>query len=48
LWFGLLEEMIYWVSFTVAAGCLAGSLAAALAQRHLANRRLHSPEVQEK
>lgn len=32
LWFGLFEELIYWVSFTVAFGSLAGSLAAALAK----------------
>lgn len=33
LWFGLFEELIYWVSFTVTLGSLAGSLAAALAKR---------------
>lgn len=32
LWFGLFEELIYWVSFTVALGSLAGSLAAAFAK----------------
>lgn len=47
LWFGLLEELIYWVSFTVATGCLAGSLAAAVARRHHANP-LCSPDMQEK
>ncbi len=31
--FGLLEELIYWVSFTVVIGSLAGSVAAALAKR---------------
>src|ERR1700739_2669088 len=31
LWFGFFEELIYWVSFTVALGSLAGSLAAAVA-----------------
>jgi hypothetical protein len=33
LWFGFFEELIYWVSFTVTLGSLAGSLAAALAKR---------------
>jgi hypothetical protein len=33
LWFGLFEELIYWVSFTVATGSLTGSLAAAVAKR---------------
>ncbi len=33
LWFGFFEELIYWVSFTVAFGSLAGSLAAAVAKR---------------
>ena len=47
LWFGLLEELIYWVSFTVATGCLAGSRAAAVAKRHHANA-LCSPDMQEK
>ena len=28
LWFDLFEELLYWVSFTVAFGSLAGSLAA--------------------
>jgi hypothetical protein len=32
LWFGVFEELIYWVSFTVACGCLAGSVAAAAAK----------------
>jgi hypothetical protein len=32
LWFGFFEELIYWVSFTVAVGSLAGSLAAAVAK----------------
>jgi hypothetical protein len=48
LWFGLLEELIYWVSFTVATGCLAGSLAAAVAKRHHAKPLLRSPDMQEK
>jgi len=42
LWFGLLEELIYWVSFTVAFGSLAGSLAAALA-KWLLNRTETTP-----
>jgi hypothetical protein len=33
LWFGFFEELIYWVSFTVTFGALAGSLVAALARR---------------
>lgn len=33
LWFGFFEELIYWVSFTVALGSLAGSVAAAVAKR---------------
>jgi hypothetical protein len=33
MWFGFFEELIYWVSFTVAVGSLAGSVAAALAKR---------------
>jgi hypothetical protein len=33
LWFGFFEELIYWVSFTVAVGSLAGSVAAAVARR---------------
>ena len=33
LWFGFFEELIYWVSFTVAFGSLAGSIAAAVAKR---------------
>lgn len=37
LWFGLFEELIYWVSFTVTTGCLAGSLAAAVAKRRPTN-----------
>jgi hypothetical protein len=37
LWFGLFEELIYWVSFTVALGSLAGTIAAALAKRRIAN-----------
>jgi len=32
-WFGFFEELIYWVSFTVAVGALAGSVAAAIANR---------------
>jgi hypothetical protein len=40
LWFGLFEELIYWVSFTVATGSLAGSVAAALAKR-----RMRQPQV---
>ena len=35
LWFGLFEELIYWVSFTVTMGSLAGSLAAALGKRRM-------------
>lgn len=35
LWFGFFEELIYWVSFTVTFGSLAGSLAAALAKREI-------------
>jgi hypothetical protein len=35
LWFGLFEELIYWVSFTVAIGSLAGSVAAAVARRRM-------------
>jgi hypothetical protein len=35
LWFGLFEELIYWVSFTVAIGSLAGSAAAAVAKWRL-------------
>jgi hypothetical protein len=37
LWFGFFEELIYWVSFTVAVGCLAGSVAAAVAKRRAAS-----------
>jgi hypothetical protein len=33
LWFGFFEELIYWVSFTVAVGALSGSVAAAIAKR---------------
>jgi hypothetical protein len=33
VWFAFLEELIYWVSFTVAVGALAGSVAAAIARR---------------
>jgi hypothetical protein len=33
LWFGFFEELIYWVSFTVAVGSLAGSVAATIARR---------------
>lgn len=33
LWFGFFEELIYWVSFTVAVGSLAGSAAAAVFRR---------------
>jgi hypothetical protein len=32
-WFAFFEELIYWVSFTVAVGALAGSVAAAIAKR---------------
>jgi hypothetical protein len=35
LWSGLFEELIYWVSFTVAIGSLAGSVAAAVAKRRM-------------
>jgi len=35
LLFGLLEELIYWVSFTVAIGTLAGSIAAMVAKRRM-------------
>jgi hypothetical protein len=35
LWFGLFEELIYWVSFIVAIGSLAGSAAAAAAKWRL-------------
>lgn len=35
LLFGFFEELIYWVSFTVALGLLAGSVAAAVAKRRL-------------
>lgn len=35
LWFGIFEELIYWVSFTVAIGSLAGSVAAAVAKRRM-------------
>ena len=34
-WFAFFEELIYWVSFTVTAGALAGSVAAAIARRRL-------------
>jgi|SRR5579864_288356 len=33
MWFGFFEELIYWVSFTVAIGSLAGSIAAAVTKR---------------
>jgi hypothetical protein len=33
LWFGFFEELIYWVSFTVAMGSLAGGVAAIVAKR---------------
>ena len=33
LWFGFFEELIYWVSFTMAVGSLVGSVAAAVARR---------------
>ena len=35
LLFGFFEELIYWVSFTVAVGSLAGSVAAAVAKRRM-------------
>jgi hypothetical protein len=35
LWFGFFEELIYWVSFTVAIGSLAGSVAVAVAKRRM-------------
>ncbi len=34
--FGFFEELIYWVSFTVAVGSLAGSVAAVVAKRRMA------------
>jgi PilZ domain-containing protein len=34
-WFGFFEELICWVSFTVAIGSLAGSVAAAVAKRRM-------------
>ena len=39
LWFGLFEELIYWVSCTVAIGSLAGSVAAAVARRRMRESR---------
>lgn len=42
LWFGLFEELIYWVSFTVAFGSLAGSLAAALAKLRISPKQANS------
>jgi len=38
LWLGFFEELIYWVSFTVTFGSLAGSLAAAFAKRGMRAR----------
>jgi hypothetical protein len=35
LWFGFFEELIYWVSFSVAIGSLAGSVAAGVAKRRM-------------
>jgi hypothetical protein len=35
LLFGFFEELVYWVSFTVAMGSLAGSIAAAVAKRRM-------------
>ena len=35
LLFGFFEELIFWVSFTVAVGSLAGSVAAAVAKRRM-------------
>ena len=42
LWFGLFEELIYWVSFTVAFGSFAGSLTASLAKRQ-SNQNVVTP-----
>lgn len=40
LWFGFFEELIYWVSFTVVVGSLAGSVAAAMAKRKVRESKL--------
>ena len=41
-WFVFFEELIYWVSFTVAVGALAGSVAAAIAKRRMPKTHLAS------
>ena len=41
-WFAFFEELIYWVSFTVAVGALAGSVAAAIAKRRMPKTHLAS------
>jgi hypothetical protein len=46
LLFGFFEELIYWVSFTVAVGSLAGSVAAFAAKRRMGKSRNHTSGIQ--
>jgi hypothetical protein len=39
LWFGFFEELIYWVSYAVAVGALAGGIAAALSKWRMRESR---------